>query len=155
MFWWFCGVQNFSSPLAPYHTLFVFLIPLLVGVIDINNIQDKNKSLIETHPMNMCPFLLALLIYVFAYFAAIISERQIFKATVVISGLLCSVSLVSIILPHPYGYFSFIIWVFLLLLVAYHKSLHKKIWQFWNIFGGNNQQLEPQIAISNRKTYTS
>ncbi|GAY62479.1 hypothetical protein CUMW_218130 [Citrus unshiu] len=137
------SVQNFSSASAPYHTLFVFLIPLLVGVIEINNVQDKNKSLIETHLMSMCLFLVALLIYAFAYFAVMKSELQIFNAIAVISGSLCSVSLVSITLPHPYGHFSFIIWVFVLLLVAYNKRLDKKIWQFWNRFGGSNQQLLP------------
>ncbi|ESR44853.1 hypothetical protein CICLE_v10003368mg [Citrus x clementina] len=137
------SVQNFSSSSAPYHTIFVFLIPLLVGVIEINNVQNRSKSLIETHLMSMCLFLLAILIYAFAYFAAMKSELQVFKAIEMISGSLCSVSLVSIILPRPYGHFSFIIWAFVLLLVAYKESFHMKIWQFWNRFGGNNQQLLP------------
>ena len=141
LFWWFCSLEILPS--APYHTLFLFLIPLLVEVIEINNVQDEKKMLIETNPMSMCLFLLALFMYAFAYFAAMKLKRQIFKAIAVISGSLCSVSLVSIILPHPYGHFSFIMWGFVLLLVAYNKRLHKKIWQFWYRFGENNQQLLP------------
>lgn len=91
--------------------------------------------------MIMHPFLSALFIYAFVYFAAMISKLQIFKAIAAISGSLCLVSLVSIILPHPYGHFSFIIWVFALLVVAYNKRFHKKIWKFRNRFGGNNQPL--------------
>ena len=91
--------------------------------------------------MIMRPFLSALFIYAFVYFAAMISKLQIFKAIAVISCSLCLVSLVSIILPPPYGHFSFIIWVFALLVVAYNKRLHKKIWKFRNRFGGNNQPL--------------
>ncbi|GAY63806.1 hypothetical protein CUMW_228640 [Citrus unshiu] len=140
------SVQNLSSSSAPYHKIFAFLIPLLVGVIEINNVQEKNKSLIETHSMSMCLFLLALLIYAFPYFATMKFKLQIFKAIVVISGSLCSVSLVSITLPHPYGHFSFIMWAFVVLLVAYNRRLHKKIWQFWNRFGGNNQLLDRLYA---------
>ncbi|KAK9213930.1 hypothetical protein WN944_005916 [Citrus x changshan-huyou] len=116
----FTSSEILPSLSAPDHTLFLFLIPLLVGVIEINNVKDEKKMLIETNP-SMCLFLLALLIYVFAYFAAMKSNHQIFKAIAVLSGSLCSVSLVSIILPHPYGHFSFIMWAFVLLLVAYNR----------------------------------
>ena len=136
-------MQNLSSSSASYHTIFVFLIPLLVEIIQINNVQDKNKSLIETRPMSMCPFLLALVIYSIAYFAAMKFKFQIFKAIAVMSGSFCSVSLVSIILPRQYGHFSFIMWAFVLLFVGYSKRLHKKIWQFWKFRGINQQQLLP------------
>lgn len=140
----YISVQDLSSSAsASYHTIFVFLIPLLVGVIAINNVQDKNKSLIETRPMSMCPFLSALLIYSFAYFASMKFKFQIFKAIAVMSGSLCSVSLVSIILPRPYGYFSIIMWAFVLLFVGYSKRLHKKIWQFSKFREINQQQLLP------------
>ena len=55
-----------------------------LGVVEINNVQDKNKSLIETHLMNMWSFLWTLLIC-FAYFAAMKFKLQIFKAIVVMS----------------------------------------------------------------------
>ncbi|KAK9213929.1 hypothetical protein WN944_005915 [Citrus x changshan-huyou] len=89
----FTSSEILPSLSAPDHTLFLFLflIPLLVGVIEINNVKDEKKMLIETNP-SMCMFLLALLIYVFAYFAAMKSNHQIFKAIAVISGSLCSVS---------------------------------------------------------------
>ena len=56
-----------------------------LAVVEINNVQDKNKSLIETHLMNMCSFLWTLLIYNFAYFAAMKFKLQIFKAIAVMS----------------------------------------------------------------------
>lgn len=104
----------------PYHTVFAFLIPLLSEI----NVQgtSSTKALFETHAVNTCTFLLALLVYCFASFADMKYSqlrRRVFSTIAVISGSLSSTSLLSmIILPHPLGYFIFILWAFILIVVA-------------------------------------
>ncbi|KAL5798839.1 hypothetical protein ACOSQ2_003659 [Xanthoceras sorbifolium] len=89
----------------PYHAVFGFLIPLLIAVLQVNN-QGTNNYSFETHPANLWAFLLATLVYCFAFAADIkykfynprLRYAQLSRLVAVISGSLSSVSLISIFL---------------------------------------------------------
>ncbi|KAK2650632.1 hypothetical protein Ddye_018121 [Dipteronia dyeriana] len=108
----------------PYHAVFGFLIPLLVGILEVNS-QGTNKSSFETHPANMWAFLSATFIYCFAFAADMKSQlhsstttgqSKLSSLTAVVSGSLSSVSLVSVFLSRLLGRLLFIIWALVIVM---------------------------------------
>ncbi|KAK4847451.1 hypothetical protein QYF36_002032 [Acer negundo] len=148
----------------PYHAVFLFLNPLLVAVLQAANNQGTNRYSFETHPANLWVFLLATIVYCFAFVADIKSQdyntsyAQLYSLVAVISGSLSSVSLISVFLPDLPGRLIFIPWAFVPIVVS--RNLIKRLccWLYqmikktflqavriWNWFRGSGQiELQPR-----------
>ncbi|GMN50436.1 hypothetical protein TIFTF001_019600 [Ficus carica] len=106
----------------PWHAVFAFLNPLLIGVIQVK-CQGASSSPFLTNPTEMWTFLLATLVYCFAFAANIKWRRRrtiyaLFPGHMaLIFGSLSSISLFSIILPTMWGQLIFSLWIFLPVLV--------------------------------------
>ncbi|CAN6566439.1 unnamed protein product [Malus baccata var. baccata] len=98
-------LQGFISSM-PWHAIFAFLNPLLIGVLQVK-CQGANVSPFDTHPRVMWIFLSTTLVYCFAFAVNIKSRRNcttIFYSRMsghiaLLTGSLSSVSLVSIFFP--------------------------------------------------------
>ena len=149
----------------PWHAVFAFLNPLLIGVMQVK-CQNASSSPFLTNPTDMWTFLLATLIYCFA-FAANIKWRRgrtiyaLFSGHIaLISGSLSSVSLFSIFLPTLFGRLILFLWIFLPVLVlrqflywpfqwtlkAAASRLVSNIRKRFNI-DGNNVDEHPQSVL--------
>ena len=145
----------------PYHAVFVFLNPLLVAVLQVNN-QGTNKYSFETHPASLWVFLLATIVYCFAFVADIKSQdhntsyAQLYSLVAVISGSLSSVSLISIFLPDLPGRLIFISWAFVSIVVSRSLIISLCCWLYqmimktffqvvgiWNRFKGSGLTEQP------------
>ncbi|KAK2640608.1 hypothetical protein Ddye_028403 [Dipteronia dyeriana] len=84
------------------------IIPMLIAVLQLS-IQE---SPFKTHPVQTWVFVVATMIYCFAF-------QLSNAAAAVISGSLSTVSLISIFLPHSLGFLIFIPWSFVPIIVAY------------------------------------
>ncbi|KAK2650696.1 hypothetical protein Ddye_018185 [Dipteronia dyeriana] len=148
--------QNFFSKM-PYHAVFGYLNPLLVAVLQVNNYS------FETHTANLWVFVLATLIYCFAFIADIKSQfynpsyAPLSTLVAVISGSLSSVSLISVFLPDLPGLLIFIPWAFVSIVVSrsFIISLCSWIYQMirfqvvgiWNRFKGSNLMEHPRLPV--------
>ncbi|KAK3195133.1 hypothetical protein Dsin_026443 [Dipteronia sinensis] len=156
--------QKFFSRM-PYHAVFGFLIPLLVAVLQVNN-QGTNNHSFETHPANLWAFLLATLVYCFAFVADIKSQyynssyAQLYSLVVVISGSLSSVSLISVFLPDLLGRLIFVLWAFVSIFVSrsliigiccwLYQTIMKIFFQvvgIWNRFKGSGLTEQPRLPV--------
>lgn len=100
----------------PWHAVFAFLNPLLIGLLQVQS-QSTMDSPFKTHPANMWTFLLATVLYCLA-FAANIKRRRLrsryalfSRDVALISGSLSSVSLISIFLPGLLRQLIFFSWI--------------------------------------------
>lgn len=115
----------------PWHAIFAFLNPLLVGVLQVKG-QSSKVSPFDTHPADMWTFLLATLLYCFAFAANIkyhgqrtsASYSRISGHVALLSGSLSSVSLLSIFLPTLLGRLIFILWLTFPMIVARQLNIH-------------------------------
>ncbi|CAL9006734.1 unnamed protein product [Prunus brigantina] len=116
--------QGFISSM-PWHTIFAFLNPLLINILQVK-CQGATKSPFDTHRGVMWIFLLATLVYCFA-FAANMKSRcncstvysRISGHFALLSGSLSSASLFSIFLPRfPNEQLVFFLWIIMPLIVA-------------------------------------
>ncbi|PON82952.1 hypothetical protein TorRG33x02_212480 [Trema orientale] len=103
----------------PWHAVFAFLNPLLVGVLQVK-CQSQSASPFDTHRSDMWTFLLATLVYCFAFAANTRRRRYavISGHVALISGSLSSVSLVSVLLPRSLGRLIFFTWIILPVVVS-------------------------------------
>ncbi|KAL5798827.1 hypothetical protein ACOSQ2_003647 [Xanthoceras sorbifolium] len=151
----------------PYHAVFGFLIQLLIAVLQVNN-QGTNKYSFETHPANLCAFLLATLVYCLA-FAADIKSRfynprpsyaQLSSLVAVISGSLSSVSLISIFLPYLPGRLIFIVWASFSIVASRRLIINICRWLYqmimktffqvvgiWNRLKGSDMTEQPRLPV--------
>ncbi|KAK3195134.1 hypothetical protein Dsin_026444 [Dipteronia sinensis] len=152
---------NCDRARMPYHAVFGFLIPLLVGVLQVNN------QGFETHPANLWAFLLATLVYCFAFVADFKSQyynpsyAKLYGLVAVISGSLSSVSLISLFLPDLPGRLIFIPWAFVSIVVSHSLIISLCCWLYqmimktffqvvgiWNRFKGSDDLLEqPRLPV--------
>ncbi|KAH8488415.1 hypothetical protein H0E87_024181 [Populus deltoides] len=106
---------------TPCHAIFAFLNPLLIGVIQVK-FQGTAQSPFQTSLPSMWAFLLATIIYCFAFAA-----NMRFKCTrysrlsghvAFFAGSFSSISLVSVLLPALPGRLIFAAWIILPIMVA-------------------------------------
>ena len=164
----FCSLQGFVFS-APCHAVFAFLNPLLIGVIQVK-FQGTAQSPFQTSLPSMWAFLLATIIYCFAFAA-----NMTFKCTwysrlsghvAFFAGSFSSISLVSVLLPALLGHLIFSVWIILPIVVArnfvqficlwiYQRimTLIFKILGFWYRFLDDSAEEQPEdpveIIISN------
>ncbi|TXG62587.1 hypothetical protein EZV62_009581 [Acer yangbiense] len=151
----------------PYHAVFGFLIPLLVAVLQLQvNNQGTNNYSFETHPANLWVFLLATLVYCFAFVADIKSQyynpsyAQLYSLLAVISGSLSSVSLISVFLPDLPGRLIFIPWAFVSVVVSRSLIISLCCWLYqmimktffqvvciWNRFKASGLTEQPPLPV--------
>ena len=150
----------------PWHAVFAFLNPLLIGVLQVQ-CQGQSVSPFDTHRSDMWTFLLATLVYCFA-FAANIKRRGgrttyalISGHVALISGSLSSVSLVSVFLPKLLGRLIFFSWIILPVVVSRQmiscicrwisKSIFRLHFRVVNRFNmikyGNNEQSQSTLPV--------
>ncbi|KAK4848382.1 hypothetical protein QYF36_012255 [Acer negundo] len=152
--------QKFFSQMS-YHAVFGFLIPLLVAVLQVNN-QSTNKYSFETHPVNLWVFLLATLVYCFAFVSQYYnpSYAQLYSLLAVISGSLSSVSLFSVFLPDLLGRLIYIPWAFVSIVVSRSLIISLCCWLYqmimktffqvagiWNRFKGSGLTEQPRLPV--------
>ena len=157
-----CSEKKLFSRM-PYHAVFGFLIPLLVAVLQVNN-QGTNRYSIETHPTNTLAFLLATLVYCFAFVADIKyynpSYAQLYSLLAVISGSLSSVSLISVFPPDLPSRLIFIPWAFVSIVVSrsliiclccwLYQMIMKTFFQavgIWNRFKGSSLAEQSRLPV--------
>ncbi|KAK3195084.1 hypothetical protein Dsin_026394 [Dipteronia sinensis] len=87
---------------------FNFIIPILIGLL----LLTRDQSPFETHPSNMCVFMISTLIY---YSVTLRSM----PSAALISGSLTSILLLCFFLPRWLGLVILIVWVFVTVSVAY------------------------------------
>ncbi|KAK3195132.1 hypothetical protein Dsin_026442 [Dipteronia sinensis] len=156
-----CVVCDRCRALMPYHAVFGFLIPLLVAVLQMNN-QGTNNYSFETHPANLWVFLLATLVYCFAFVADIKSQyyNPSYAQLAVISGSLSSVSLISLFLPDLPGRLIFIPWAFVSIVVSRSLIISLRFWLYqmimntifqvvgiWNRFKASGLTEQPRLPV--------
>ncbi|KAL6289969.1 hypothetical protein ACE6H2_007479 [Prunus campanulata] len=149
-------LQGFISSM-PWHTIFAFLNPLLIGILQVK-CQGATKSPFDTHRGIMWIFLLATLVYCFAFAANMKSRRN--SSTVysrisghfaLLSGSLSSVSLFSIFLPRfPNEQLVFFLWIIMPLIVARKwicTATHLLVHCICRGFIGRNLMEQPQLPV--------
>lgn len=117
----------------PWHAIFAFVNPLLIGVLQVKA-QGAYASPFDTHPGDMWTFLVATLLYCFAFAANIKCHphqtktcSRISATVALLSGSLSSVALLSIFLPPLLARLIFFSWTVLPLIVArqlIHQTFH-------------------------------
>ena len=96
--------QDFISS-APNHVVFNFIIQSLIGLIQVEY-QSKSLSPFHTHPISMRTFFAAISIYSMGLLTKMELQTRspcyskILGHVILISGVLCSASLASTLLPH-------------------------------------------------------
>lgn len=116
-----CRVKGLVSSM-PWHAVFAFLNPLLIGVMQVK-CQGAKFSPFQTHPAEMRTFLLATVVYCFAFAANIKCRRRrtiyalLSGHVALISGSLSSISLFSIFLPMQWERLVFVSWIIFSVLV--------------------------------------
>ncbi|PON82949.1 hypothetical protein TorRG33x02_212450 [Trema orientale] len=122
----------------PWHTVFAFLNPLLIGVLQVK-CQGASLSAFDTDPANMYTFLLATLVYCFAFASNLKCRRRrrdwtnhalLFDHMALISGSLSSVSLVSVFLPGLPGQLIFFSWIILPVFLSRHLIFRICRWPY-------------------------
>ncbi|KAI5345145.1 hypothetical protein L3X38_013022 [Prunus dulcis] len=159
--------QGFISSM-PWHTIFAFLNPLLIGILQVK-CQGATKSPFDTHQEVMWTFLLATLVYCFAFAANMKSRRdcstvysRISGHFALLTGSLSSVSLFSIFLPRfPNEQLVILLWIIMPLIVARKwicrvcqklckstsKATHFLVHCICRGFFGRNLMEQPQLPV--------
>ncbi|KAJ7962337.1 hypothetical protein O6P43_017579 [Quillaja saponaria] len=118
--------QTDSRSENAWHVVFTFIIPLLVGILQVH----CHVSPFVTHPVNMWTFLFTVIIYCFAlanyiksrYYHTAYSKPSAMLA--LITGSLASISVISIFVPHKLELPLFIVWIPLPIYVARNLIMH-------------------------------
>ena len=139
--------------------MFTFLIPLLMGLLQVDY-QTKKVSPLDTHPINIWIFFAATFLYCLGQ--SLKTELQIHQPNysqfiynaILSSGALSAVSLASIFLPRLLGWFCLGLWPVLPIMLARHfikqiyetlkKRILEKLTNRFNQFrGAHIEESEP------------
>lgn len=139
----------------PYLIAFSFLITFLVGVLQVTN-RDNDASSFATHPANLRVFIVATVIYSFAFATALAlppdTRNSIFAGYVAFfSGALSAMSTIWMFLPLWLGRLIFTMWFLLLVMVGcdlfrdsiqnlYEKSKEKLLDTMNSLMGHNSTE---------------
>ncbi|CAL0324615.1 unnamed protein product [Lupinus luteus] len=100
----------------PWHSTFIFLDPLLIGVLQVEY-QNKKESPFDTYPVQMKTFLISICIYSTLLGIKIHTTQtrggyqiQILSFVLLLSGSLSSASLLSILFQQPLLWVMLITW---------------------------------------------
>ncbi|KAK7390193.1 hypothetical protein VNO78_25493 [Psophocarpus tetragonolobus] len=119
--------DNGASISIPWHAIFVFLDPILLGVMQVEY-QNKKESPFDTHPLQKHTFLTAICIYGALLGIKIHTKihggylEEILSYSLLLSGVFSSVSLLSIMLQQQFLWIVLIIWGSIPIILA-HRTL--------------------------------
>ncbi|OIW00964.1 hypothetical protein TanjilG_10042 [Lupinus angustifolius] len=101
--------EDLSSSI-PWHSIFIFLDPLLIGVLQVEY-QNKKESPFDTYPIQMKTFLTSICIYSTLLGIKIHrTQTQILSFVLLLSGSLSSASLLAILFQQPLLWVMLITW---------------------------------------------
>ncbi|KAJ4823014.1 hypothetical protein Tsubulata_009219 [Turnera subulata] len=126
------SLRALVSSSSPWHGVFAFLNPLLVGVIQVK-FQGKTDSPFDSRPLCMWVFVSATVVYCFALASKLRFYGSVFYSKLsgdvaLLSGSLSSVALVSILLPQLAGWVLSIAWTLFPMILAHKLIRHMVIW---------------------------
>ncbi|KAJ1378317.1 Ribonuclease H-like superfamily [Sesbania bispinosa] len=115
-------------PSIPCHAIFVFLDPILLGVLQVDY-QNKKESPFDTHQLQMQTFLTAISIYSALLGTKIHTQHlnQVLSYGLLLSGALSSASLLSILLQRQLLWIVLFIWGSIPLILARDHLLKSEI----------------------------
>ena len=139
-------LQEHATPPTPYHAIFAFLVLVLLDFLKLRYL-GMNSSPFQTHPKSMSAAIASLLAYCLAYdaepsFSSIhpaFAYARVIRRAKVIFGLLCSVSLSSILFPDSIQVVLYSLFVlFLASELAHHQLQMTWNWFYQRIRGAFN-----------------
>ncbi|KAK9274023.1 hypothetical protein L1049_018837 [Liquidambar formosana] len=106
----------------PYLIAFSFLITFLIGVLQVTN-KNNDASSFATHPANMRVFIIATVIYSFAFATTLslppdTSSSLLAGFVAFFSGALSAISVIWMFLPLWLGWLISVMWFLLLVMVG-------------------------------------
>ncbi|KAE9610782.1 hypothetical protein Lalb_Chr07g0190261 [Lupinus albus] len=166
----FCRSQTTSNDEVlissiPWHSIFIFLDPLLIGVIQVEY-QNKKESPFDSYPIQMKTFLISICIYCTVFGVMIHKTRtrgsyqtQILSFVLLLSGSLSSASLLSILFQQPLLWVMLITWGLVPITFCGFLSKSSLSWILgtgakftWNVI---DFMFATMISMFNRKVSTS
>ncbi|XLR54862.1 hypothetical protein HN51_023011 [Arachis hypogaea] len=127
--------QKFRASVSiPCHAIFIFLDPLLLGVLQVEY-QNKNKPPSATHPIQIQTFLMAICIYCMVlgiklYRKDLLGcyQEQILTFILLAFGSISSASLLSILLNSILFWLLIIIWGSMPIIMGHHLLKYLLYW---------------------------
>ncbi|XLR11797.1 hypothetical protein S83_039735 [Arachis hypogaea] len=127
--------QKFRASVSiPCHAIFIFLDPLLLGVLQVEY-QNKNKPPSATHPIQIQTFLMAICIYCMVlgiklYRKDLLGcyQEQILTFILLAFGSISSASLLSILLNSILFWLVIIIWGSIPIIMGHHLLKYLLYW---------------------------